>query len=138
MNNFSEDNRLNFSDINVTVRDRVVILSGYAFTSEAKTVAHLDALKLSEVKKVIDEIKIIYPSKINKSIDEDIRDNILNLLGTISKKESEFIDLNVSNGVVNLKGVVTSSLKKNQIEELILENLAVSDIVFKIDVQLDK
>jgi osmotically-inducible protein OsmY len=80
------------------------------------------------------EIRISYPSRTNKSLDEDIRDNTLDLLGRISKIDSEFLEVSVSDGIVIIEGTVDSFLKKSQIEEIILESAPVLDIVNKIRV----
>jgi hyperosmotically inducible protein len=137
-NLFHADSRLNFSDIHVNVKDKVVTLSGYAFNNMAKTAARMDAMKVSEVQKVRDEIKTTYPPETSKSVDEDIKTNILDLLGTISKINSEFLDVQVADGIVVLEGTVNSFLKKNQIEEAIIENAFVLDIVNKIKIKQRK
>jgi osmotically-inducible protein OsmY len=135
---FKSDNRLNLSDIRVHVKDNVVTLGGYAFNRLAKTAARMDALKISEVQKVRDEIKIGYPSKSSKSVDENIQTDIKDLLGTISHQNSEYLDVTVSDGIVIIEGSVNSFLKKNQIEEVILENASAFDIVNKINIKNTK
>jgi osmotically-inducible protein OsmY len=132
---FKSDNRLNLSDIRVDVKDSVVTLKGHAFNQLAKTAARMDVLKVSKVQKVRDEIKIVYPSETSRSVDENIKADIRDHLGRITQLNSEFLDLQVIDGIVILEGSVNSFLKKNQIEEVILESAPTLDIVNKLNVK---
>jgi hyperosmotically inducible periplasmic protein len=105
------DSRTPGLDINVETRAGVVTLFGIVPSKDAKTAAEANARKVSGVKKVVNELQVVPAGKqaAVKARDEDIEREVKNAL---EKSDFKDIGVEVKNGVVRLKGTVSSGTRR--------------------------
>jgi hyperosmotically inducible protein len=96
-------------DINVDTEDGVVTLFGVVPTDGAKKAAEADALKVTGVKKVENDLQVV-PAKEQKVVAK-LDDEALQEAKTALKGHDEFKDVSVEvkNGVARLTGTVTNA-----------------------------
>ena len=110
------DTRVDASNIIVNVSERHVTLSGSVPSYLEKSIAFDDVRKLPRVRSVLNQITVQSPSKSNEIIDSSIRANIRQALSFHPKVDSANIDIKVTNGRVELDGVVASYWHKAVVE----------------------
>jgi len=97
--------------MNVDTRDGVVTLFGSISTEDGKRMAGSEAMKVSGVKEVKNELQVV-PATAAKAIDEhdgEIRDTVQQRLAERRALDDGNIDVEVANGVVRLSGSVGQS-----------------------------
>jgi osmotically-inducible protein OsmY len=94
-------------DINVGTRAGVVTLFGTVPSQETKAAAEADAHKVSGVKRVENELKVVAGVKqaVGERRDEELKRDVKKVLATPAFKD---ITVDVKNGVVQLTGTVPS------------------------------
>jgi hyperosmotically inducible periplasmic protein len=104
------DGRTPALDINVETRAGVVTLFGIVPSQDAKTAAAADARKVSGVKRVVNDLQVMTRSKdaAVKVRDEDIESDVKKAF----EKEFKDISVEVKNGVVRLKGTVSTGTRR--------------------------
>lgn len=100
--------------VTVTVADQMVTLRGTVPSLWAKREAADEALEVSDVREVANELEIARAES-DAAIAEDVRRNVLRYVFYTIYDD---IDLNVENGVVVLSGRVTMPYKADEIAEL--------------------
>jgi hyperosmotically inducible protein len=105
------DSRTPALDINVETRAGVVTLFGIVHSQEAKTAAATDARKVSGVKGVVNDLQVMTRAKeaVVKVRDEDIESDVKKAL---EKADFKDIGVEVKNGVVRLKGAVSTGARR--------------------------
>jgi hyperosmotically inducible protein len=97
--------------MNVDTRDGVVTLFGSVSTEDGKRAAGAEAMKVSGVKQVENELQVV-PTTAAKAVDEqdgEIRDTVEQRLAGRHALDDGHIDVEVANGVVRLSGSVGQS-----------------------------
>jgi hyperosmotically inducible protein len=105
------DSRTPAHDINVETRAGVVTLFGIVHSQEAKAAAAEDARKVSGVKRVVNDLQVIARAKeaAVKVRDEDIERDVKK---AFEKADFKDIGIEVKNGVVRLKGTVSTGARR--------------------------
>ncbi|HEY3303087.1 MAG TPA: BON domain-containing protein [Candidatus Binatia bacterium] len=105
------DSRTPGLDINVETRAGVVTLFGIVPSQDAKAAAEVDARKVSGVKSVVNELQVVPPGKqaTVKARDEDIEREVKK---AFEKSDLKDVSVEVKNGVVRLKGTVSSGTRR--------------------------
>jgi osmotically-inducible protein OsmY len=128
------DNRIDASDIKVSVDGSDVSLEGKVPDYTSTTYAVLDAYGVEGVSKVSNNLEIKIPSSIAVPTDDEIKRRVENLFVWSSSIDSKDIDVGVSNGHVALKGSVDTYYKKVHAENLISNVTGVVDITNKLTI----
>jgi len=112
------DSRVDGSNINVTVKDGVVVLSGAASSFLERKAAFEDAWSVSGVFSVENHLRVATPTGVPIRGDSEIKVNIEKLLEWNPALEASEIKVSVQSSNVILEGVVDSFWKKVYAEEL--------------------
>ena len=112
------DSRVDGSNINVTVKDGVVVLSGAASSFLERKAAFEDAWSVSGVFSVENHLRVAAPIGVPIRGDSEIKVNIEKLLEWNPALEASEIKVSVQSSNVILEGVVDSFWKKVYAEEL--------------------
>jgi len=128
------DQRVDSSDIKVSVDDNTITLSGVVSSFTEKKQAATDAWSIEGVSEVNNEIRVEYPSSLTIPTDEEIKENIETTLLLNLELDSSEIKISVRNGIVTLQGTVDSFWKKNKTEDVISDLLGVIDIINKLTI----
>ena len=112
------DSRVDGSNINVTVKDGVVVLSGAASSFLERKAAFEDAWSVSGVFSVENHLRVATPTGVPIRGDSEIKVNIEKLLEWNPALEASEIKVSVQSSNVILEGVVDSFWKKVYTEEL--------------------
>lgn len=108
--------RLGIKDLDVTVRDGTVILTGDVPTCKAKHSAETDCLHVVGVHTVQNKLAIVPAGNI--PTDDEVRMNLLDLLLWNGDVSSENVAVTISDGDVTLQGSVGSYWEKVEAEAL--------------------
>ncbi len=119
------DTRIDASDVNVSVSDGEVRLSGTLPTFAARKAAERDAMQVRGVVSVIDDTTVQTPAEVQMPSDEDILVNITNLLKWSASVSIKNVEVYVNRGIVTLRGAVDMYWKKRRAEELAYEVVGV-------------
>lgn len=113
---------LSAAEIGVTVKDGIVTLSGIVDSYSKKTEAENAAKNVSEVKVVVENIEVKFPSTWAKKDDNDIANEIINALKWNGEIPDNSVKVRVENGWVTLEGTVQWHFQRetasNAIEKL--------------------
>jgi hyperosmotically inducible protein len=99
-------------DVGVDTRDRTVTLFGIVPSEKARSAAEADALKVSGIEVVQNELEVV-PAAERKSVelkDDLVRRNVQHAMK--DTKELENVDVRVENGAVHLTGNVSSEWQR--------------------------
>jgi hyperosmotically inducible periplasmic protein len=102
------DQRVDSSDIKVSVDNNTVTLSGVVSSFTEKKQAMADTWSIEGVSEVNNEIRVEYPSSLTIPTDEEIKENIETTLLLNLELDSSEIKISVRNGIVTLQGTVDS------------------------------
>jgi osmotically-inducible protein OsmY len=128
------DQRVDSSDIKVSVDNNTITLSGVVSSFTEKKQAATDAWSIEGVSELNNNIKVEYPSSLKIPTDEEIKENVETSLLLNLDLDSSEIKVSVRNGIITLEGTVDSFLKKNKAEKVISDLLGVIDIVNKLTI----
>jgi osmotically-inducible protein OsmY len=126
------DARLDHSQINVSMQNNIVVLSGYIPSYNQKLWAKAAALRVRNVNVVNNEL-IIKPTQ---TITDDvfIKVRIENILKWNSLVDIQELMLSIESGFVVIEGAVDAYWKKMETEKMLLNVIGVLDIVNKLSV----
>jgi osmotically-inducible protein OsmY len=105
MDQLAWEPKLSDTNINVSSRHGIIILSGLVDTYDKKITAEKAALKIAGVKGVAQELEVI-PSKKFKRPDSDIAEAVVNALKWSTSVPDEQIKVKVQDGWVTMTGEV--------------------------------
>ncbi len=127
------DTRVTEENINVSVKNGDVVLSGTADAFIEKTAAEEDAWSIAGVKTVENNIEIVYEKKtLNRSL---LQSNIEETILSIAVTEAEDIEVTVEEGgQVELEGTVDAYWKRPYIASIAEDVLGVTDVYNQITV----
>ena len=94
------DDRIDESQINVSVIDNIAILKGCVNSYPEKILAEIETQFIPEIKSVKNEIEIKFPESYEKIDDEEVKDAVFCLLNANSEIETNNIDISIENGMV--------------------------------------
>lgn len=110
------DDRVDASDIGVTIDDGLTRLTGTVNSYRSKLAAEADARAVSGTRKVDNQLEVQLPPTIAAPSDAEITSNVNNVLLWNPRIDSTKIDVSVVGGVVTLEGTVDSFWKKYEAE----------------------
>lgn len=126
------DKRVSLADLDIVVREGVVIVSGYVDTSYKKNAALEAISKVEGVWAVEDRIGV--PTDYYRS-DEEIKRILESQIGELVKIGGEHIEVDVSDGVVKLRGEVYRPRLKALAVGFAWELSGVADVLNLIGIQ---
>jgi osmotically-inducible protein OsmY len=113
------DNRVNAADVSVEVLNGEATLSGTVNSISNRLAAVSDAWTIEGVTSVINNLDISYQASISLPTDEQIKNRAENALLWNVHVLSSDMDVEVSNGLLTLKGTVDSYWKKLEAERTV-------------------
>ncbi|MBD3362853.1 BON domain-containing protein [Candidatus Dojkabacteria bacterium] len=122
------DSRVFSDNVDVSVTDGEVTLTGAVPNYESKKAAAQSALDVEGVISVDNEIIVEFPDISEIPEDEILQERVSNLLAWDSDLESYDIDVSVEDGNVTLTGTVDSFWRKNQAEEQAYSSYGVHNV----------
>lgn len=123
------DERIDESQIEVTVSEGVATLKGCVSTYPEKVLAEIEAQMVPEIKSVVNEIEVKFheiPS------DQDVKEAMFCLLDANSEIDSNDVQVTINNGNVILDGTVDSYWKSDKIRRMASQISGVVSISNKI------
>jgi len=111
-----------------------VVLRGTVPTLIARHFAAADALCVSGVRQLDNQLAVRYPASVTAPSDEQIRSNVQNLLEWSSEVDAEHVRVGVENGIVKLDGSVDALWKVAHAEEVVSRLSGVTAIENKLTV----
>ncbi len=130
----SLDNRVLSSQINVDVLNGTVKLTGEVPSYSSRVAAEEDALSISGVKHVENNLKVMYSEMINIPSDSEIKSFIKFMIRIDPRIDYENIIVNVENGFITLVGNVNANWKKEQVERYASRVTGVFDVINNISI----
>jgi osmotically-inducible protein OsmY len=112
------DVRVDASDVEVSVDDGTVTLTGKVPSYSASQAATTTVWSVDGVTAVENNLNIEAPSAVDLPSDSDIQSNIESMLLWNSEIDSTIVDVRVENGIVTLEGTIDAYWKKVRAEEL--------------------
>lgn len=112
------DNRVDSSNIGITVDDGEVTLNGTVPTYFARDAAVADALSIVGVTEVDNELSVRYPAGVSTPTDSEIESNVESVLRINPDIDTSDVEVDVSEGIVTLEGAVDAYWKKVHAEEM--------------------
>jgi len=128
------DDRVDAAEVAVEVEEGNVVLRGSVPTLIARHFAAANALSVSGVHSLDNQLKVRYPASATAPSDEQIRSNVMNLLEWTSDVDAERLRAHVDHGIVTLEGTVDALWKKLHAEEVISELTGVTAVDNKLTV----
>ena len=125
---FSRDNRLNESEIDVSVTGSSVKLEGKVRSREAFRAAENDAYTVMGVKTVNNNLQLVPPETHRQPSDPEIEQSVSSTLIWNTQVNSGDIRVVADEGVVELEGSVNSYYQKRLAEELASNINGVKDV----------
>lgn len=128
------DERIDESQITVSIKDNVVVLKGCVSTYPEKILAEIETQFIPEVKKVVNNIEIKFLEPYDKIEDKEVEEAVFCLLDANSEIDSNAINVSIENGKVQLEGKVNSYWKKDKIRTMASQIKGVISLSDNIDV----
>lgn len=122
------DDRVDAAEIAVEVDDGTVSLRGSVPTLIARHFASADALQVSGVAALENQLDVRYPAGSTTPSDMQICSNVENVLDWNPAVDAETIRVKVENGIVTLEGTVDALWKKFHAEEVVAQLSGVTAI----------
>lgn len=132
------DDSIDAIDVDVDIEDNTAILRGTVPTFSAKINAERDALMVSGIDVVRNELKVEFPLELTLPDDQEISDRIRSKLLWDSSINSSNIEVETAAGVVTLSGTVDSYWERTLAEDLALSTSGVIGLENNLSVSLIK
>lgn len=126
------DARIDASQINISIQNGVVVLSGTVPTYNQRIWAKVAALRVKNVASVSNELLIKQPQPLTE--DAFIRERIENILRWNCLVCIKDLNLMIDSGFVVMEGTVDAYWKKIEAEKMLLNVIGVMDLVNKLTV----
>lgn len=123
------DSRVDASDVDISVQDGVVTLSGTVPSFRSLDAAYDDAVTVVGVLRVVNDLTIDYTTVVNLPTDDELEISVNETLRTNPDVESSEIDVTVNTGVVTLKGTVPTYWQKLDAETTASRLLGTTEVV---------
>jgi len=128
------DDRVDASEVTVSIEDGRVELSGSVPSYTAKLAARDDAWLVEGVKSIDDQLEVIIPPTPSVPSDEDVRESIMSALRWDPELYSFKMDVDVKAGWVTMEGTVDAYWKKIRAERVITDVWGVLGVTNKLAV----
>ena len=128
------DDRLSDYDIDVTVTDGMVTLSGKVHDRAALKVAETDAYLIEGVHAVNNLLMVEVPKEKKLPTDEEIKFSVIRALSWNNRIDATNIEVEVENGNVKVRGAVSAYWKKLLTEDIIFSINGVINVVNELTV----
>jgi osmotically-inducible protein OsmY len=129
------DNRVDASDITVIVDEGVVRLHGSLNSLAARSAAEEDAVCVSGIEGVENNINVQLQKHLGLS-DQEIRSMVEKVILWNNSIDSLGIEVKVNNGIVTLNGTVGSLWEKTRAEDLSIDIIGVKGVINNLAVVL--
>jgi osmotically-inducible protein OsmY len=127
------DDRVDASNITVVVMEGKVTLRGTVPTYFAYECAEEDALAVTGVAQIDNQIEIRYPDTIPLPTDEELRNRLTAILALNPDIHAEGIQVRVDQGVITLDGVVPAIWQKQHAGQVVARERGVIRIVNQLE-----
>ncbi|MFX1589532.1 MAG: BON domain-containing protein [Promethearchaeota archaeon] len=138
MDRLTWDNRIDESQIEVSIKDNIATLRGCVSTYPEKILAEIETQFIQEIKSVINNIEIVFPDSYESVEDKDVEKSIFCLLDANTEIDSNDVKVIIKNGNVLLEGNVNSYWKKDKIRRLASQVKGIISVKDKISVIPDE
>jgi osmotically-inducible protein OsmY len=128
------DNRIDASQIMVSVKEGKVTLEGVVPTFMSRQIAEMDAFTVLGVISVENNLDVRHPEDVSLPTDQEVEANIRSLLHWSPDVEATEIEVSVASGHVTLEGSVDAYWKKVRAEELASTMAGISGITNRLSV----
>lgn len=115
MQRLTWDDRIDESQIQVSITNKIATLKGCVSTYPEKVLAEIETQFIPEIESVINEIEINFQESYGKIEDKEVEKAVFCLLNANSEINSDDIKVSIGNGKVRLQGKVNSYWKKDKI-----------------------
>jgi hyperosmotically inducible protein len=134
MQRLTWDDRIDESQIHVSVINKIATLQGCVSTFPEKILAEIETKFIPEIQSVVNEIEIKFPESYRQIEDKEVEDAFFCLLNANSEINSDDIKVSIKKGVVQMHGKVNSYWKKDKIKKIASQVKGVISVSDKIDV----
>ena len=128
------DNRIDVSQIEVSIINGIATLKGCVFTYPEKVLAEIETQMLPEIESVVNNIETIFHDSYKIPSDKDLKDAMFCMLDANSEIEPSDVKVTINNGNVVLKGIVNSYWKADKIKEMVSKIAGVISVVNNISI----
>lgn len=125
------DDRIDESQIEVSVNEGIVTLKGCVSTYPEKVLAEIEAQMVPEIKSVINDIEVKFQETPS---DQDVKEAMYCLLDANSEINSNDVQVSINNGNVILEGTVDSYWKSEKIRKMASQISGVVSIKNKVSI----
>lgn len=130
------DNRVDASNVQITVSDGIVTLDGVVPHHLARIASFQDAYQIAGIRNVINNLEVRFPSGSDIPNDEELAESIRNMLHWNHNLDDSNIRVESLNGVVTLFGTVDSYWAKYTAEDIAGSAKGVVDVKNNLEVSL--
>lgn len=134
MQRLTWDDRIDESQIEVSITNNTATLKGCVSTYPEKILAEIETQFIPEIESVINEIEIKFSEFYGKIEDKEVEEAVFCLLNANSEIDSDDIKVSIENGKVQLQGKVNSYWKKDKIRTMASQVKGVVSVSDKIKV----
>ncbi len=138
MDRLTWDERIDESQIEVSIHDSTATLKGCVSTYLEKVLIEIEIQMIPEIKTVVNDIEVKFPGSFEIPSDQDVKEAMFCLLGANSEINSNDIQVSIKNGVIILEGIVNSYWKSEKIKKLASQISGVISVSNKISVVPDE
>ncbi len=128
------DERIDESQIEVSVNDGIAILKGCVSTYPEKVLAEIETQMVTEIKSVVNDIEVKFPGSYEMPSDQDVKEAMFCLLDANSEIDSNDVQVSINDGNVILEGTVNSYWKSEKIRKMASQISGVVSVKNKISI----
>ena len=122
------DDRIDESQIEVSIKDGIATLKGCVSTYPEKVLAKIETQMVPEIKSVVNDIEVKFPGSHEMPSDQDVKEAMFCLLDANSEIDSNDVKVSINDGNVVLEGTVNSFWKSDQIRKWASQILGVVSV----------
>ncbi|MFX1572721.1 MAG: BON domain-containing protein [Promethearchaeota archaeon] len=137
MERLAWDDRIDESQIDVSIYDNIVSLKGCVSTYPEKVLAEIEAQMVPGIKSVVNAIEVKFPGSYEILSDQDVSEAMYCLLDANSEINSNNVQVSINEGNIILEGTVNSYWKKEKIRKLASQISGVVSVKNKISINPD-
>jgi len=112
------DDRIDESQIEVSVNDGIATLKGCVSTYPEKVLAEIETQMVLGIKSVVNNIEVKFPGSYEIPSDKDLKEAMFCLLDANSEIDSNDVKVSINNRNVILEGTVNSYWKSEKIRKM--------------------
>lgn len=138
MDRLTWDDKIDESQIDVSIHDYVATLKGCVSTYPEKILAEIETQLVPEIKSIVNDIEVKFPGSYDIPSDQDVKKAMFCLLDANSEIDSNDVQVSIDNGNVILEGNVNSYWKSEKIRKMASQISGVVSVSNKIKVVPDE